>query len=150
MLAGRTFHGDVFTVLAFCKTDKLERNNIGTLVQQLIERVLSVGAGFPKDNRSRFIVNWFAEAVHRLSVGLHIQLLQVSRKAGKRLAVGQDGSATVTEDIPFMDTDQRIHKRGISGVARVKRLLICGGGSGKEGVKGIGAKRERKHRPSAY
>ena len=61
----------------------------------------------------------------------------MSGETGKRLAVGQNRGAAVTEDIPLIDTDQRIRKRGIFGDARLKGLFICSGGSGKEGVECI-------------
>ena len=74
----------------------------------------------------------------------------MSRKAGKRLAVGQNSGAAVAEDIPFIDTDQRIHEGGIFGMARLEGLLVRSGGSGEEDVKGICSECQRKHRTSAY
>ena len=44
-------------------------------MQQLIERMLTIGSRLAKDNRSGHIVYRLAKTVHGFTVGFHIQLL---------------------------------------------------------------------------
>ena len=84
-LAGTALDFYILFILAFLKTDELERNDVRTLVQELIEGVLSVRARLAKQNRACLVVYGFAKTVHRFAVGLHIHLLQMSREAAQRL-----------------------------------------------------------------
>ena len=68
LLAGAALDSDVHTGLVFIEADELQRNNIGSLVQQLIEGVLSVGTGFAEDDGTGGIIHCFSPSVHALAV----------------------------------------------------------------------------------
>ena len=75
LLAGAALNDNVRADLAILKSDKLQRNDIGSLMQQLIEGMLSVGSGLTEDQRSCHIVNRLAKAVDGFTIGFHIHLL---------------------------------------------------------------------------
>ena len=75
LLAGSVLNHHIRTDLIVLKSDELERNNGGSLVEQLIERVLSVGSRLTEDHWTGLITHSLAEAVHAFAVGLHVQLL---------------------------------------------------------------------------
>jgi len=80
LLAGTFLNHYIGLHLVFLKAYKLQRNNIGSLMQKLIEGVLSVGTRLTKDHRSGHIVYRLTEAVDRFTVGLHVKLLKMCRE----------------------------------------------------------------------
>ena len=85
LLARGAFDGDVIADLAVTEADELQRRDIRSLMEQLIEGVLAVCARLAENDRSGRIADRLAEAVYRLAVGLPIQLLQMCREAAERL-----------------------------------------------------------------
>ena len=75
LLAGAALNVDICADLAVLEADKLQRGNICALMQQLIERVLTVGARLTENYRTGCVMNRLAAAVDGLAVGLHVQLL---------------------------------------------------------------------------
>ena len=75
LLAGAALNDNIRADLAVLKSDKLQRNDSGSLMQQLIEGMLSVGSGFTEDQRSCHIVNRLTKAVDGFTIGFHIHLL---------------------------------------------------------------------------
>ena len=61
--------------LVIAEAYKLQRNDISSLMQQLIERMLSVGTWLAEENRTGRVIDRLAETVDRFTVGLHIYLL---------------------------------------------------------------------------
>ena len=60
-------------------------------MDELIESVLTVGARFAPDDRTRAPGDRFAFSVDPFAVALHIPLLEVGGEAVKVLVVGKDG-----------------------------------------------------------
>ena len=54
--------------LAVYKSNELQRNDIGSLVQELIEGMLAVGTGFTEDDGSGGIIHGFSPSVYALAV----------------------------------------------------------------------------------
>ena len=81
-----TFSGE--RILALAEADEVARNH-ATLMNQLIEAVLAVGARLTEINFA--CVEGKRGAVHGnpLAVGLHVDLLDVGRETEKGLGVGQ-------------------------------------------------------------
>ena len=75
LLAGAALNDNVRADLAVLKSDKLQRNDIGSLMQQLIEGMLSVGSGLTKDQRACHIIHRLTKAVNGFTIGFHIHLL---------------------------------------------------------------------------
>ena len=85
LLAGCAFNDDIRADLVLLKAYELERDDGLALMEQLIEGVLAVRAGFAEDHRSGDVVNGFAKTIDGLAVRLHVYLLQMCREAGERL-----------------------------------------------------------------
>ena len=75
LLACAVLDHNICADLAVLKADKLKRYDVCALMQQLVERMLSVRARLAEDHRSCRVVYRLTETVHRLTVGLHIKLL---------------------------------------------------------------------------
>ena len=75
LLAGAALDVDIGLHLVIAEAYKLQRNDISSLMQQLIERMLSVGTWLAEENRTGRVIDRLAEAVDRFTVGLHIYLL---------------------------------------------------------------------------
>ena len=70
--------------------EEVGRDELGALVDQLVERVLPVGAGLAPDDRPRRARDLVAAARDALAVGLHVALLKVGGEAVHVLIVRQD------------------------------------------------------------
>ena len=77
--------------IALAQGDEVAGDGPPALMDQLIERVLAIGAGFAPEHRAGGDADRLAVAVDLLAVAFHFQLLQIGRQQGQRLAVGQDG-----------------------------------------------------------
>ena len=75
----------------FLESYELKRYNISSLMEQLIEGMLSVGSRLSEDNRSGHIINRLTKAVHGFSVRFHIQLLQMCRETAQCLRIRKNG-----------------------------------------------------------
>ena len=68
--------------------DEVARDQARALVDQLVERVLAVGAGFAPVDRAGLVVDVLTGERDVLAVALHRELLEVRRKALEVLLVG--------------------------------------------------------------
>ena len=113
LLAGAALDIHIHARLVPAEAYKLQRHNVCTLVQELIEGVLPVGAGFTEDNGAGRVVDRLAKAVDMLAVGFHIELLQMCREAAERLGIRQHRSGRVAQNVAFVHADERIEHGGI-------------------------------------
>src|SRR5690606_6051265 len=74
---------DMEWVLTPRKGNEVARDQLRSLVDQLVEGMLTVRTRFTPDHRACLVGKRFAGPTDMLSVALHIQLLQVRRKAAK-------------------------------------------------------------------
>ena len=93
-------------IVADRRCQKVGRNQLGPLVNQLVESMLTVCARLAPDDRSGLIIDPSAPAVHRLAVALHVALLEVGRKSMHILIVGQNHFGLGLEEIVVPDPDQ--------------------------------------------
>src|SRR2546427_11023377 len=93
--------------------EKVARNQLRSLVDQLIEGVLSVGAGLAPDDGTRRIVHGQAVAPDALAVALHVALLKVGRKTMQILVVRKDGVRLRAEKVVIPDAEQTENDRQI-------------------------------------
>ena len=106
------------------KRDKVTGDKPRALMNQLIERVLAVGAGFAPVNRPSLIVHCFPAERDVLAVALHGQLLQIRGKALQVLFVGQDCHRLRAEEI-VVPNRQKAHEHWqVSFERRVAEMLI--------------------------
>ena len=77
------------------------RVNGSALMQQLIKRMLSIGASLAKQNWTGNIVNLLAITGYRFAIALHVELLQIRRQTSDNVeteaGVGRGGSGPETE-----------------------------------------------------
>ena len=81
LLAGAALDIYICADLAVSETYKLQRNDVCSLMQQLVEGMLSVGSGLTEEYRTCHIVHRLTETVYRFTVGLHVTLLKMCREA---------------------------------------------------------------------
>ena len=91
--------------------------------------MLSVCSRLSEDDRSGLVIKNLAEAVHVLSVGLHIELLEVSRHSVKALAVRKNCRVGIAQDVSQIDSDHCIHQSSVLSDIRLQSCLILGMGS---------------------
>src|SRR4030095_4067213 len=79
--------------------DEVTGDETSPLMDQLVERMLTVGSRLSPVDGSGRIADLRALARDMLAVALHRQLLQVGREALEVLLVGQDGDGLGAEEI---------------------------------------------------
>ena len=82
-------------------------------MDQLVERVLTVGSRLTPDDWASLVVYRVAVTVNILTVGLHVALLEVSGKAVHVLVVRQNRFGFRTEEVVVPDADQRQQHRQV-------------------------------------
>ena len=145
LLAGAALNHNVRFRLALLKADELQRDDIRSLVKQLIEGMLSVGAGFAEDHRPCHINHRLAEAVHALAVGFHVKLLQMGREPAQRLAVGQHRRAGIAQNVPLVNADQRVQHRRVFQRILFRCQFVFLRGALQEPVKDFRSEGQRQH-----
>ena len=132
---------------AFGGGQEVGRHQLGALVQQLVERVLAVGAGLAPDDRPGGIVDPRAVAPHRLAVALHVGLLEVGGQAVQMLAVGQHGVAAGAEKIAVPDAEQRHDHGHVALERRGAEVLVHRVRAGEQLLEAREADGERDRQP---
>lgn len=74
-------------VVALSSQDEISGNELGALVEELVERVLGVGGWLTKQDGTSGVLDVVAAAGDGLAVGLHGELLEVGREAVHVLVV---------------------------------------------------------------
>lgn len=105
--------------------DEVAWNQSGPLVEQLEERMLSVGAGLSPDHGTCLVADPPTVPVHILAVAFHIPLLQIRGKSVQVLVVGKYGLGVRTEEIDVPDA-QEGHDDGYVPVVRcTSEMQVC-------------------------
>src|SRR5271166_1300662 len=95
------------------ESDQVARDKLRALMDELVKRVLPVGSRFTPDDRPRLVAHGLAVEVHVLAVALHLQLLQVSRKALEVVRVRHDANGLRSEEVVVPDSKQAHEQRKI-------------------------------------
>ena len=74
-------------IFAVQRDDEIGRNDACSLVHELVERVLAVGARFAPNNGRRGVIDDVPVAIDALAVTLHFKLLQIGWEPRQCLAV---------------------------------------------------------------
>ncbi len=77
-------------VLRLAGSNEIARDQLGTLVNQLVKGVLSVGSWFSPNDGTRLHFNALSSFGDVFSVGLHVTLLEVSSESMHVLVIRQD------------------------------------------------------------
>ena len=78
-------------IVTAAKTDEVCRDQTCSLMDQLIKCMLTIGSRFSPNDGAGRIINGLSLAINRLTVALHIQLLQIGREPCQILVVWQHG-----------------------------------------------------------
>ena len=112
--------------------DEVGRDEPGALVDQLVERVLAVGAGLAPEDLAGGGRHRGAVPAHALAVGLHRQLLEVRREAVQQLGVGEHRVALGAEEVGVPDVEQPHQQRDVAGRLGGPEVLVHGVEAGQE------------------
>ena len=85
--------------------EKIAGDQLCSLMDQLIEGVLTVSARFSPNDWSGAPSDGFTIPIHALAVAFHVALLEVSGKAVKILVVGQNGVRLGVVEIVVPDAE---------------------------------------------
>ena len=86
--------------------DEITRNEPRSLVDQLIKRMLSVGAGLPPENWAGIIRDLFPVKRYMLAVTLHRQLLKIRREPFQILFLGKNGDRLCIKEVSVPNSKQ--------------------------------------------
>lgn len=78
----------------------------GALMDQLVEGVLAVGAGFTPDDGAGAVIDFLSGAGNVLSVALHVTLLEVCGETVEVLVVGEESVGLRTEEVAVPDSQE--------------------------------------------
>src|SRR5271155_5345476 len=106
------------------KSDEVARNQFRPLVDELVERMLPVGARLATVNRSGLVVYQRAFERDVLAVRFHRELLQVGGKALDVLLVWQLRNGLRAEKIFVPDPEQAHQHRQIALERRRAKMLV--------------------------
>src|SRR5688572_19728713 len=106
------------------RCDEVTRDDFSPLVNQLIERVLTVSARFAPDDRASLVIHRVAVTVNELTVRFHVALLEVSGKTVHVLVVWQDSFGFSAIEIVVPDADQRQQYRQVFLSRRIREVFI--------------------------
>ena len=124
------------------ESDKVGRNHHGALVQQLVEGVLTVGAGLAPEDLTGVGGHSAAVPADMLAVGLHGELLQVGRETVQILAVRKHGVALGTEEVDVPDVEQAHQRDGVVLERGVAEVLVDGMEALEELLEALGAEHD--------
>ncbi|MNT27298.1 hypothetical protein D3C72_1629240 [compost metagenome] len=86
--------------------DEITWDHFGALVNQLVERMLTVSTRLTPDDWASLVIHGVAVTVNVFAVGFHVALLEVGREAVHVLVVRQDRFGFSTEEVVVPDADQ--------------------------------------------
>ena len=114
------------------RQDEIRRHQLRTLVNELKEGVLPVGAGLSPDNGSGVVVHGYPVTGHPLAVAFHICLLQIGGQQTQGVVVRQDGMIAGAEEIAIPDAQQAKDHRHIALEIRVAEMFVHLVGAGQQ------------------
>ena len=105
---------------------ELDGNDVRTLMQQLEEGVLAIGAGLAPDDGAGGALHRGPRFRHPLAVRFHVELLQIGGKARQALVIGNDGARRMPADVAVPDAEQTHQHRQVLQHRRVTEMLVHG------------------------
>ena len=124
------------------ESDEVGRDHHGTLVQQLVEGMLAIGAGLAPEDLTGVGGHSAAVPADVLAVGLHGELLQVGRETVQVLAVRQHGVALGTEEVDVPDVEQAHQRDGVILERGIAEVLVDGVEALEELLEALGAEHD--------
>ena len=78
-------------VVALSSKDEVSRDQFGSLVEQLVERMLGICSRLAKEDRTSSVLDVVTIAGNSLAVGLHRELLEIGREPVQVLVESNSG-----------------------------------------------------------
>src|ERR1700678_2634153 len=95
------------------KSDQIARDQLRSLMDELVERMLSIRPRLAPDNRSGLIVHALPLEINMLAVALHLELLQIRGKAFQIVGVRHDAQRLRSEKVVVPNCKQPQQHRQI-------------------------------------
>src|SRR5690348_10381421 len=92
------------------EAEEVTWHQLRALVEQLVERVLPVGPRFTPYDRAGLRTYRLAVQVNMFAVALHLQLLQVGRKASEMRRIGHHAQRLRAKEVIIPDSQQAKQK----------------------------------------
>jgi hypothetical protein len=116
------------------EADHVAGNKLRALVEQLIERVLAVGARLAPDDRAGLVVHDMPVEIDVLAVALHLQLLEIGGEPREMRGVGHDADGLGAEEIVVPDGQKTEQQRQVAGRRRGAEMLVHRVEAGQHGA----------------
>ena len=88
------------------ETNKVARDQTGTLMDELVIGMLAIGPRLAPNNRPGLISDRLSVEVHTLPIALHIELLTIGAQTPQVLVIGQDGVGLSSEKVGIPHPEQ--------------------------------------------
>src|SRR6266571_4715466 len=111
-------------VQGLAKPDEVARDQLGPLMDELVEGMLTIGSRLPPDNGPGLIVHPPALQIDVLPVALHIELLKVGSETPKVLIIGQGRYGFGTEEVVVPDANESQEHRQVALKRSCAEMLI--------------------------
>mmetsp|Transcript_2103 Transcript_2103/g.4985 ORF Transcript_2103/g.4985 Transcript_2103/m.4985 type:complete len:470 (+) Transcript_2103:526-1935(+) len=111
-------------VLRDTRRQEVRRDDLRTLMQELVEGVLPVGPRLAPDNRARRLSRVRPRKRAALAVALHVALLEVGGEAVHVLVVRQHRHALAAEEVVVPHAKHRHHHRKVLRQRRLAEVLV--------------------------
>ena len=134
-------------LMPLCRDHELARHDAGALMNQLVKRVLAVGAGFAPDDGAGIDLKIVAFHRHTLAVRFHLQLLQIGGQPRQALIIGQHGAGGIAADLIVPDTHQRQQHGQVVGQVGLAEMRVHGVATGQEIVEILRSHRQHDAKP---
>ena len=119
-------------VLSLDGREEVAGNEFRSLVDELVERMLTVRAGLAPDDRTGGVIDALVVDVDALAVALHIALLQVGGEPTKILVVGEYRDGFGVPEVVVPDSEERHDDRNIFTERRRAEIFVDFMGAGKK------------------
>ena len=126
-------------VQRLAEADEVAGDQLGSLVNELVEGVLAIGSRLSPDYGPGLIVHLPAFQVDVFSVALHIELLEVGRQAAKVIIIRQNRHGLGTEEVVVPDAYESQEHRQVALKRRRAKMLVHRVETGEHLAKLLGA-----------
>jgi len=106
------------------RSNEISRDQLGSLVNELVERVLTIGSSSTPDDRASLVINTLTTLCNELAVRLHVSLLEVIGELVKVLVIGEKQLGLSAVKIVVPDTEDGQDDREVLLQGSLPEVLI--------------------------
>ena len=119
-------------------------DHISALMDQLVKRMLTVGAWFTPHNRARRDIQRLAIHADPLAIAFHFELLEIGRQPAQPFIIGQDRARAIATDLSVPKPNQRQHQWHVFRALRALEMDIHRLATTQERIKRVRADRNHQ------